>query len=179
MATILNKCLGLDQMQYSLFFRKLSEVGEQSEAPPFKIQRVEPSTSKDDSDVPSDTEQPKKQSKKRPNKTPRESYTTENPQRVTFEPNMFVIIGEDKNKFDYARVDTVTPDEIFGHYVEVTYFKLNENRNLVVYMHPNTKKPWTDEIARDAILKCLGFNNHVSLEEEKSILELIQEVYAG
>ncbi len=92
---------------------------------------------------------------------------------------MFVIIGEDENKFDYARVDEVIPDEIFGHYVKVTYFKLNESRDLVIYRHPNTKKPWKDELPRDAILKCLGFSNHVSLEEEKVILELIQEVYGG
>ncbi len=89
-----------------------------------------------------------------------------------------MITAADENTFEYCRVDKVTPDEVFGHYVHVTYFQLDESRNLVVTINPKTRNPWTDEVARDAIIKCLGVVSHVSLELEKEILELIQDVYA-
>ncbi len=108
-----------------------------------------------------------------------ETCTTENGQQVTFEPNMFVITAEDENKFEYLRVDKIIPDEDFGHYFEATYLTLGENRELAVLNYPKTTKPWIDlKVPRDAVIMSLGFNSHVSLEVEKQILQLIQEIYA-
>ncbi len=169
----------------TLHFRKLSTVEDLSTLQPSKRPRVEPSTSggksegatanRSNLEVPDSskgTPQPDQSVQSQ------ERYTTENAQKVTFGPHMFVITAEDENKFEYGRVDTVIPDDEFGHYVQITYFKLDENRNLTVYLHPNTKKPWTDEVPRDAIIKCIGFGNHVSLDLEREILELIQEIYS-
>ncbi len=103
-------------------------------------------------------------------------YTTTNELKVDFKVGDFVVIGEDVDMYEYAKVDGVTYNEkVHGHYLSVTYYQpCKDTGRLTVSM---TKKgPWTDTCPMDCVIMRL-VNTTVDSGLKEKILSITKDIY--